>query len=248
MGYSFTSIIIDDDPAHTALLIDALLPITRITLLGTYTSFVDGMEALHQQPTRVDILFCDIMLLDANGLEHGPQLAGLCKLLIYVTGHAHLKEGVLDALGDDCLVKPVSTAAIQSRVLGRLLKRYGDDLPFQIRSNKLYMYNAAKKITNVAFIKQVMYIEHSKNYLNICVLEDDGEKVYKVRGTVAEAMALLAPYGVFSQANPSTIINANFITDDFVSTIMIRGKEINVTAAYRQYLRRFIQTYTLGRR
>src|SRR5690606_7366878 len=109
---------------------------------------------------------------------------------------------------DDHLQKPLSCDQIRRRVLDRSFKLHGKLLPLRIHLNRLYILSAVDKKYYTERLKDILFVSHSKNYLEIAVKNG---RTYTVRSTLDHAFNLLEPAGIFVQINRSTVLNMKCI-------------------------------------
>ncbi|NJP12539.1 MAG: response regulator, partial [Leptolyngbyaceae cyanobacterium RU_5_1] len=126
MQHSTTSeamlLVVDDDPAILATLRTLLEPWGfQVTLLDDPTQFWDTLERIHP-----DLLILDIEMPGFNGIElcqvvrNDLRWAELPILILSAHNDDHTLQRVFMAGADDYVSKPIRSAELVARVLGRL--------------------------------------------------------------------------------------------------------------------------------
>ncbi len=99
------TIIIDDEPLAIKLLAAYVEQHEGLSLAGTFTNPIDGLDFLRDHP--VDLLFLDIQMPELNGLHAARLVRGKCTVIFTTAYEEHALKGYeLDAV--DYLLKPIT--------------------------------------------------------------------------------------------------------------------------------------------
>ncbi len=235
--------VIDDVQSDIDRLVREADKTKELRYAGSYPSVYGALAEFREKKTMVPIIFCDIRFRDENGLDAGPELAKYCKYLVFVTGLSGQQGKVLDAMGDDHLQKPVSCDQIRMRVLDRFFKRHGTELPLRIHLNRLYILSAVDKKYYTERLKDILFVSHSKNYLEIAVKSG---RTYTVRSTLDHAFNLLEPAGIFVQINRSTVLNMKCIGKWDGTEVWIADRAFKLLGEGKKNFMAYIKRNKLG--
>lgn len=99
--------IIDDEPLALGLLASYVKKTPSLELCGTYSSAIQAMEMLPNNP--VDLLFLDIQMPELNGLEFSKMVPEKTRIVFTTAFEQYAIDGYrANAL--DYLLKPISYA------------------------------------------------------------------------------------------------------------------------------------------
>jgi DNA-binding LytR/AlgR family response regulator len=196
----------------------------------------DGIEALRLLDLlHPDVLFLDIQMPGANGLEVARQASGRCQV-VFVTAYDEHAVAAFDQGAVDYLLKPLSPARLFTAV-SRLKQRLGeaparlDDALARLASPQgtagprqpLRWINASVGQTlRLITVDEVMYFQADNKYTRVATA--DGEAL--IRKTLKELVDELDPQ-LFWQIHRSTLVNASAIASasrDFRGRLEVRLK------------------------
>jgi DNA-binding LytR/AlgR family response regulator len=207
-----TAIVADDEPALAEELCERLRE--AWPQLDVRAVARDGVEALRcLDEHRPDILFLDIEMPRASGLEVARRANGRCHV-VFVTAFDHYAVAAFDEGAIDYLRKPFSAARLHetiARLRQRLAEAPGDlgallDI-LAARKPFLRWLNASRgQETSIVTVDEVIYFKAEDKYT--VVVTAGGESL--VRKTIKELAAELDPEA-FWQIHRSTIVNAREI-------------------------------------
>ena len=161
--------IIDDEPLALGLIAGYVKKTPTLELCGTYSSAVQAMKMLPDNP--VDLLFLDIQMPELNGLEFSKMVPEKTRIVFTTAFEQYAIDGYrANAL--DYLLKPISYADF-SEAVGRAiewfnlkLKAEGEKTP-NTDGNPNYIYvKSDYKLIQVELDK-ILYIEGLKDYVKI---------------------------------------------------------------------------------
>jgi DNA-binding LytR/AlgR family response regulator len=177
-----------------------------------------GAEALRSlEALRPDLLFLDIEMPGASGLDVARHASGRCHV-VFVTAYDHYAVAAFDEGAVDYLRKPFSTARLQqaiARVQERLASPPRDlaevlgSIAAQIAADRPYVrwLNAARgQETILVTVDDVVYFKAEDKYTLVMLAGSEA----LIRKTIKELAAELDPE-MFWQIHRSTIVNAHEI-------------------------------------
>ncbi len=228
-----TAIVAEDEATLRHQLIEQLRELwPELSIVGEAT---DGVQALRLLDERMpDVLFLDIQMPGATGLEVARQASGRCHV-VFVTAYDQHAVAAFDQGAVDYVLKPVSAARLFTAV-SRLKQRLGtpparlDSTLAQIAASptataKQYLrwINASigqnlKLIT----VDEVAYFQADNKYTR--VVTGDGEAL--IRKPLKDLVEELDP-NQFWQIHRSTLVNAASIAGvarDFRGRMMVKLK------------------------
>ncbi|MEW5881461.1 MAG: LytTR family DNA-binding domain-containing protein [Pseudomonadota bacterium] len=202
--------------------------------LAIVAEAADGVQALRLlDEHRPDVLFLDIQMPGATGLEVARQASGRCHV-VFVTAYDEYAVAAFEQGAVDYVLKPISAARLFTTVsrlkqriaapptrIDAVLDRIGSGPP---QKNYLRWINASvgqnlKLIT----VDEIAYFQADNKYTR--VVTGDGEAL--IRKPLKELVEELDPQQ-FWQIHRSTLVNANAIagvTRDFRGRMLVRLKK-----------------------
>ncbi|MGZ8272988.1 MAG: LytR/AlgR family response regulator transcription factor [Burkholderiaceae bacterium] len=235
-----TAIVAEDEPTLRGQLVEQLGQLwPELAIVG---EAVDGVQALRLlEEHRPDVLFLDIQMPGATGLEVARQASGRCHV-VFVTAYDQHAVAAFDQGAVDYVLKPVSPARMFTAVL-RLKQRLGSP-PARLETalngltsfsgpavagashaTKQYLrwINASvgqnlKLIT----VDEVSYFQADNKYTR--VVTHEGEAL--IRKPLKELVEELDP-SQFWQIHRSTLVNASSIAGvarDFRGRMLVKLK------------------------
>lgn len=230
-----TAIVAEDEATLRHQLVEQLGQLwPELAIVG---EAADGVQALRLLDEHMpDVLFLDIQMPGATGLEVARQASGRCHV-VFVTAYDKHAVAAFDQGAIDYVLKPISAARLFTAV-SRLKQRLGtpparlDPTLAQIASNgqsaasaKQYLrwINASvgqnlKLIT----VDEVAYFQADNKYTR--VVTDEGEAL--IRKPLKDLVEELDP-NQFWQIHRSTLVNATSIAGvarDFRGRMMVKLK------------------------
>ncbi len=187
--------------------------------------FSDGEAFLQNYVPRYDIVFMDIKMPGADGVEVAERLRKKdhVTVLIFVTNMVQyaVKGYELNAL--DFIVKPVRYASFEMKMKRAVLA-------VEVKRGKEVILNVGG--TTYAFASSSIYyvevMDHELTYHT-----DRGEFTVRGKlGTVAQTM----PEDIFFRCSASYLINLQYVTQIAGETVRVAGKELRVSRSKRKAL------------
>lgn len=182
---------IDDEPLALRLIVSMLSDITEKT--DSVISFDNADDALKcAENTAFDIVFADIMLSDANGLDFAQDLRKIqpnCKI-VYLTGYPqYAVDSINRRIVDGYLLKPADALQIRE-ILDRYRSQDKKAITVVGKDEKIHIFDKqgkevefARKKTMQLFLLLLENEGESKNADELCerLWKHKGDLIYKNR-------------------------------------------------------------------
>lgn len=233
-----TAVVAEDEETLRHEIIDRLAALwPELTVVG---QAADGLQALQlSNELRPDILFLDIQMPGATGLEVAQQLAGRAHI-VFITAYDQHALQAFEHGAVDYLLKPLVPARLFA-ALNRLRERLAGPPP---QAQTLLDVLAAAAVTaapaaqraplrwinasvgnslRLITVEEVLYFESDSKYTRVVIAGGDA----LIRMSLKELMEELDPQQ-FWQIHRSTVVNAAAIaavTRDFRGRLQVRLKQ-----------------------
>ena len=235
-------IAVDDEPFALSLVCSYIEQTPFLKLVGRYTSGVEGLKAIHEQP-EIQVVFLDIRMTDLSGIELAKiiEQSGRKKNLriIFTTAYdQYALEGFkVDAL--DYLLKPFnfvdfSRAATKAYDYFVLLEHAGTATPVQARDwprEKSYLYLKVDYQLVKVDTDDILYIEGLKDYVKLYLKTQ--EKPLLTLSSLKSLEEKL-PAASFLRIHRSFIVNIERIRSLTKNSVQVGQTTISVTEQYRE--------------
>ncbi|OJW82373.1 MAG: hypothetical protein BGO69_17455 [Bacteroidetes bacterium 46-16] len=199
-------IIIDDEPKAIDVLFERLkLLFPNIQVIGRYTDWKKGLEALRTTP--VDLLFLDVSMPEKTGVDFLKLFPAMPFQVIFVTAHTEFAMDAIKFSATGYVLKPIDDYEL-SFAINKAIEKMKDS-----KSSAPVVLNSKRKI-GVPNIKGI-------DYLNI---EDIlyFESVNKYTKVVTKEYSIMSSYNlgefkkiiddaIFFQVHRSYIVNLNHV-------------------------------------
>ena len=195
----------------------------------------DGAQAIRaMQEHRPDVLFLDIQMPEATGLDVARMASGRCHV-VFVTAYDQYAVSAFEEGAVDYVMKPLSGARIATAVqrvkerlkaapanLNRLLDHLAD--PPRRSGHFLRWINASRgEDVQLITIEEVKYFQSDTKYTRVVAARREG----LIRKSIKELVAELDP-STFWQMHRATIVNLNAVESvgrDLNGHVVLRLKE-----------------------
>ena len=195
----------------------------------------DGRQAIRAlEETRPDVLFLDIQMPEASGLEVARLASGKCHV-VFVTAYDQYAVAAFEEGAVDYVMKPLSGARIATAVqrvkerlkktpanLNGLLDALGN--PVRPAGHYLRWINASRgEDVQLITIEEVRYFQSDTKYTRVVAAKRDG----LIRRTIKELVEELDP-SMFWQMHRATIVNLNAVESvgrDLKGHVVLRLKD-----------------------
>lgn len=227
------SCIIIDDEHHAIGLLAARLKAlyNNITIVGTYTSWTDGLDAVRDN--IADLVFLDISIGEQNGIDILKMAPTIESEVIFVTAYAEYALEAFKFSATGYIIKPVGDVELNNAVckaaeriknkrLARSHKPGHTQLKIGIPSGKgINYYN----------VDDILYFEAVNNYTRLVMVSGELTSSYNI-GRINSIL----DGSPFFQLHRSYVVNINFVVRYEASGIVIMSnkKEIPVARNYRE--------------
>ena len=202
--------VIDDEPLALGLIAGYIKKTPNLELCGTYSSAVQAMKMLPENP--VDLLFLDIQMPELNGLEFSKMVPEKTRIVFTTAFGQYAIDGYrVNAL--DYLLKPISYADFIEAVNRatewfNLKLKSENDKSSDTSYNPDYIYvKSDYKLIQIELDK-ILYIEGLKDFPSV---SDDKYEIYNLFSAVEKALYILK----FSSYNCSKVPFASSIPFSF---------------------------------
>ena len=229
-----TAIVAEDEETLRHQLIEQLGQLwPELAIVG---EAADGIQALRQlDETRPDVLFLDIQMPGATGLEVARQASGRCHV-VFVTAYDQHAVAAFDQGAVDYVLKPVSVARLFTAV-SRVKQRLGTPparlegtlaqiepavAPNPARQYLRWINASVGQNLKLITVDEIAYFQADNKYTR--VVGTDGEAL--IRKSLKELVEELDP-NQFWQIHRSTLVNATSIsgvTRDFRGRMLVKLK------------------------
>ena len=245
-----TAVIAEDEPLLREQMVELLQ--AAWPQLEVLAAVEDGAAAIRElDRRRPDILFLDIQMPEASGLDVARRASGRCHV-VFVTAYDQFAVAAFEQGAVDYVMKPLSGRRIALAV-ERLKQRQGstpaqlegliDDLsrPPRRRGDYLRWINASQgKDLQLVTVDEVRYFQSDTKYTRVVAARRDG----LIRMTIKELAAELDPT-TFWQIHRATIVNLNAVGSvgrDLRGNVVLRLKDRpEVLRVSQQYAHLFRQ-------
>ncbi|MCU4177430.1 LytR/AlgR family response regulator transcription factor [Carboxylicivirga sp. N1Y90] len=225
---SINCVIIDDEPLAAEVIETHVNKLASLNIVAICHRATDAFEILRKQ--KVDLLFLDIQMPGLTGIEFLRSLKHPPKVILTTAYKDYALEGYeLDIV--DYLMKPISFERFV-----RAVNKFFEMQPQTIEvhhpekeGSDAYVYVKAGKMINKVLLKDILYIESFKDYVNI----HTSNRVITARQTLVSIEQSL-PESLFVRIHRSYIVSINQITGFTSTTISINEKAIPIGRNYKQ--------------
>jgi two-component system, LytTR family, response regulator LytT len=236
----------DDEPLALELIRTFILQTPFLNLVGSYSSGIKALEALHEN--SVDLIFLDIQMPGLTGMELAKIVADRQQhpfpRIVFTTAYnQYALEGYkVDAI--DYLLKPFNfadflRAATKARSYFERIQTgpVNDVSNIPSPSSDDYLFLKVEYQFIKVNLKDIMLIESFGDYVKVNLANDE-KPILSL--TSLKALEERLPSGRFMRIHRSYIISLDHVTAVSRSSVTIRSTVINVTDQYKEPFARFI--------
>ena len=211
------TIYVEDNPAYSKMLQDALAVHEQFDFLGDFASAEEGLAYLQQN--EIDLAFIDIELAGKqNGLWLAREIKELPIAIVFLTSHTSYAVQAFEACAVDYLIKPVSADSIAGMMERLRVKRSISFFSEQIEELH-YNYMSDKAVPKRIFLNMVgemvvvqlsdaLYFTSVDRYTNIQMA--DGTKHVSSKHLKIYTASLTGNTD-FVRIHRSSIVNKNYV-------------------------------------
>lgn len=241
-------IAVDDEPLALGMIAAFIEQTPFLQLVGRYSSAVEALQGLHQQP--VDLVFLDIQMPDLSGIELARVLDkgdyGVGPRIIFTTAFSqYALEGYkVDAL--DYLVKPFNyadflKAASKAQAYAELVQKPAPQLaaPVTAPEEEYLFLKVEYQLVRIAF-SDILYIEGLKDYVKVH-LESEAKPILSL--TSLKALEEKLPSRRFMRIHRSFIVALDKISAVSRNKVQIGDTNIAVSDQYKDTFNQFLSRW-----
>ena len=227
--------IVDDEPLALDLLESYVRKTPFLVLTGKYSSAVQAMKELADNPT--DLIFLDIQMPELNGLEFSKMLPSDTRIVFTTAFDQYAIDGYkVNAL--DYLLKPISypdflQAANKALRHYELLHRPPSTDKEEIDS---IFVKSEYKLVQIE-LRKILYVEGLKDYIKIYE-EDNPKPVLSLMSM--KAMEDLLPAAQFMRVHRSYIVRKDKIRVIDRGRIIFGKTYIPISDSYKQAFQEYL--------
>lgn len=232
--------IVDDEPLALGLLQSYVQKTPMLQLCGAYSSAIQAMKALPENP--VDLLFLDIQMPDLNGLEFSRMVPATTRIVFTTAFEQYAINGYrVNAL--DYLLKPISYTdfmeAVNKAIQWFELSPKGNTSPVT-DSTCIYVKSDYKLIQ--IELDKILYIEGLKDYIKIHT-EDNPRPVLSL--VSMKVMEEKLPSERFIRVHRSFIVQKQKIKIIDKGRIVFGKEYIPISDSYKQELQNYVNEHII---
>ncbi len=236
--------IIDDEPLALGLLASYVKKTPSLELCGTYSSAIQAMEMLSNNP--VDLLFLDIQMPELNGLEFSKMVPEKTRIVFTTAFEQYAIDGYrANAL--DYLLKPISYADFIEAVgkavewFNLKLKAEGEKTNTQTETPDYIYVKSDYKLIQISLDK-ILYIEGLKDYVKIYT-EDNPRPILSLISM--KALEEKLPEERFLRVHRSFIVQKQKIKVIDKGRIVFGKEYIPISETYKTLLQDYVNKHII---
>jgi len=171
MTNNIRCICIDDEPDDLILLNEYIKTEPVLTCAGCFSSASDGLQAIIS--LKPDLVFLDVEMPGATGLEILKQLKDRIELAVFVTSHPEFALESFELSAFDYILKPVTEKRFAHT--GQRLKDYWNmrqkaAIYGMLEENEVLLISEGRNKARVP-VHEIIYLEAMQNYTKIVTTE-----------------------------------------------------------------------------
>lgn len=236
--------VIDDEPLALGLIAGYIKKTPNLELCGTYSSAVQAMKMLPENP--VDLLFLDIQMPELNGLEFSKMVPEKTRIVFTTAFGQYAIDGYrVNAL--DYLLKPISYADFIEAVSRatewfNLKLKSENDKSSDTSYNPDYIYvKSDYKLIQIELDK-ILYIEGLKDYVKIYT-EDNPRPILSLISM--KSLEERLPEERFLRVHRSFIVQKQKIKIIDKGRIVFGKEYIPISETYKTMLQDYVNKHTI---
>jgi two-component system, LytTR family, response regulator LytT len=248
---TLTCIAVDDEPLALELVCTFIKQTPFLQLTGRYTSAIEALNHLHQQP--VDLIFLDIQMPDLSGTDLARVLdkgqPGQGPRIIFTTAfNQYALEGYrLDAL--DYLLKPFNyveflRAANKALAYAELRQKPAESNPVAAapaEAEDEYLFLKVEYQLVRVPLQDILYIEGLKDYVKVH-LQSAPKPILSLASL--KALEEKLPAKKFMRIHRSFIVALDKINSITRQSVQIGNVNIPVSDQYKDQFSKFLSRWT----
>jgi len=226
---SVNCLIIDDEPLAVEVIKSHIEKLGSINIVATCHRAAEAFDLLRAK--KIDLLFLDIQMPGLSGLEFLRSLRNPPKVILTTAFKEYALEGYeLDIV--DYLMKPISFERFV-RAVNKFFEQQARDIEIH-QSNpgcetNDFMYIRTGKMVHKVLIKDIVYVESLKDYVNI----HTADRTITARQTLSSIENMMNE-NLFLRIHRSFIVSINHIIGFTSTSIAISDKNLPIGRNYKQ--------------
>jgi len=229
--------IIDDEPLAAGLLKSYVLKTPFLNLIGTYSSALEAMKELRDNPAQ--LLFLDIQMPELSGIEFAKILPPDTKI-IFTTAFQQYAIESYKVSAIDYLLKPISYDDFL-KAANKALNWFSSTSRQTATMKERFMFiRAEHKLVRISF-DDILYIEGLKDYVRF-YLEDGSKMMSLISLKTVEGYL---PYPEFLRVHRSYIVHSPKIKQVDRLRLFIDDIQIPISETYRDEVLNYFDLHTL---
>ncbi|MBR3013977.1 MAG: response regulator transcription factor [Bacteroidaceae bacterium] len=235
--------VIDDEPLALGLMASYVKKTPFLELVGQYSSAVQAMDELTNQP--VDLLFLDIQMPELNGLDFSRMVPPQTRIVFTTAFDQYAIDGYrVNAL--DYLLKPISypnflQAAQKAQEWFKLVEQGQQGKEEEVQS--IFVKSEYKQVQ--VMLDDILYIEGLKDYIKIY---EEGQDKPLLSLMSMKAMEEMLPASRFMRVHRSYIVQKSKIRVVEHNRIIFGKTYIPVGDSYKEEFQTFLNERSMGKR
>lgn len=216
-------IAIDDEYPVLKSISKKIEEVTGAQLLHGFTKVSEALDFL-QTVGSVDIIFCDIEMLEISGLEAAPLLNKYCKRLVFLTGYKQYTFDAFRVRAQAYLMKPLTHAMVMAEMEQLLAEQLRLSVPSS--SQRFVVKNLVKKEHLFLNFHDIVCVKAKGHLVEIFCKQEESPIVYRDR--IDHMEEVLGNVGGYMRVHESYIIALSAI--EKITELSVVHLENGVTA------------------
>ena len=232
-----TCAIIDDEPLAAGLLESYAKKTPYLNLAGTYSSAVEAMKHLRENP--VQLLFLDIQMPELSGIEFAKILPNETKIIFTTSFPQYAIEGFrVNAL--DYLLKPISYNDFL-KATDKALEWFSVAQRQDVYRRDRFMFVKSDYKLQRVCLDDILYVEGLKDYVRFYL--KNGEQVMSLMSM--KKLEEYLPKPEFLRTHRSFIVHMTETPLVERFRIVFNGVQIPISDNYKEDVQRYFDDHTL---
>lgn len=227
MSHEINCVIIDDEEKAIDVLAERItLLFPQVKIVGQYTEWKKGLEAL--RTTKTDLLFLDISMPEKSGLDLLKLFPTIPFQIIFVTAHSEFAVDAIKYSVAGYVLKPIDDYELSFAINKAIERMQGNAAPAAAApasgaSNKLKMGIPNPKGIDYLNIQDILYFESVNKYTKVVTSKFSIMSSYNI----AEFKKIIDP-NYFYQVHRSYIVNLHRIKRYETSGTVVMEDDMNI--------------------
>lgn len=232
---TWNCIIVDDEDVDRLMVVALAKKFPQLNIIGAYKSAEEAIEVL--QKKTIDILFLDIDMPGANGVELRKKAMEV-PVCIFITGHAEYAVESFELETLDFIVKPVRLDRFE-KAMQRIeqfleIKEKANLFELSFGENTVFIKEGAEK--SKINLYDILYLEALKDYTFLVT----SQKKHCVWSNIGSLLKQ-DPFQSFTRIHRSFAIQKQFVKKIYAQEIMLSNNAIiPVGRSYKESVKQLL--------